>query len=175
MTYRREDTTSRREEIASWREEMEFHREEATSHRVVVRLVKRNPTIQDWGFERALNQGLYNGRHFGSQAKFTMRSETRELQRGVVIRFPVNQYQVGLDVASPMVLPITGKRMIAMLMGQWFIVGEDPDNPSEIIHEEDPVRAFGLTLQVAFELRRLFNLFISRSALQMDQVLTDLY
>ena len=68
-----------------------------------------------------LTKGVCDGRHCGSQAKFTMRSETRELQRGVVIRFPVNQYQVGLDVAIPMVLPITGERMIAMPVGHSFI------------------------------------------------------
>lgn len=44
------------------------------------------------------------------------------------IRFPVNQDEIGLDMAVPVIRPTTGKRMIEVAVGQWRIEGEQvPD------------------------------------------------
>ena len=56
-----------------------------------------------------------------SQAKFAVRTETDELEY-VVVRFSVNQDQVGLDVTIPVVLPIPTERMIVVLVGQNLIM-----------------------------------------------------
>ena len=50
-----------------------------------------------------------------------MRTETDELEY-VVVRFSVDQDQVGLDVTIPVVLPITTERMIVVLVGQNLIM-----------------------------------------------------
>jgi hypothetical protein len=57
-----------------------------------------------------------------SQTEFAVRTETDELQHAVV-RFSVDQDQVRLDVAIPVVLPVSTERMIVVLLGQNLIMG----------------------------------------------------
>ena len=52
-----------------------------------------------------------------------MRSKTDELQQGVV-RLAINQHQVRLDITVPVVFPVAGQRVVAVLLGQWLIFGQ---------------------------------------------------
>ncbi|AGA32324.1 hypothetical protein TVNIR_0624 [Thioalkalivibrio nitratireducens DSM 14787] len=45
-----------------------------------------------------------------------MRAKSHEL-KGIRVRFTVDQNKVGLDVAVPMVIPITCESMVAMVLG----------------------------------------------------------
>ena len=92
-----------------------------------------------------------------SQAKFAVRTETDELEY-VVVRFSVDQDQVGLDVTIPVLLPINTERMIVVLLSQWLIMGQGRDDGAEIVLQRLPVRSLGFALLVALELASMFNL-----------------
>ena len=49
-----------------------------------------------------------------------MRTETNQIEM-IVIRFPVNQQQIRLDVAVSVICPITRERMIEVVSGQYLI------------------------------------------------------
>ncbi len=69
-----------------------------------------------------------------SKSKFAMRAETHKLQH-CVIRFSVDQHQVGLDVAVTVVFPVAGQRMVAMPLGQWLVVGQRLHDRHEVIRQ----------------------------------------
>ena len=77
-----------------------------------------------------------------------MRPETDKLEY-VVVRFSVNQDQVGLDVTIPVVLPIPTERMIMVLVGQNLIMGQDRDDGDEVTLQRLPVRSLGFSLEAA--------------------------
>jgi len=52
-----------------------------------------------------------------------MRTETNQVEM-IVIRFPVNQDQIRLDMAVSVIGPITRERMIKVATGQWRIGDE---------------------------------------------------
>ena len=90
------------------------------------------------------------------QAKLAMRAETDELQYSV-IRFAINQHQVRLDVAVPVILPIAVQRVVAVFLGQRLVVRQVGHDGDEITRQRLPMRAFGFALVVALELAGLFN------------------
>ncbi|PAV66372.1 hypothetical protein WR25_04291 [Diploscapter pachys] len=63
-----------------------------------------------------------------------MRSETYELQHGV-IWLAINQHQVGLDVAVPVIFPVTGERVIVVLLGQYPVVRQGCDYSNKIARQ----------------------------------------
>lgn len=85
-----------------------------------------------------------------------MRTETDQLQR-LCIRFAVNQYQVGFDMAVPMVLPLARQPMVAMLVCQREIPGEALDDGREFGLQGLPVFSFGFALEVVLEACSLLN------------------
>lgn len=91
-----------------------------------------------------------------SQTEFAVRTETDELQNAV-IRLSVDQNQIRLDVAIPVVLPVSTERMIVVLLGQNLIMGQGRDDGDEITLQRLPVRSLGFALVVALELARVFN------------------
>jgi len=91
-----------------------------------------------------------------SKSKFAMRTETHKLQH-CVIRFSVDQHQVGFDVAVTVVFPVAGQRMVAMLLGQRLVVGQRLHDRHEVIRQRFAVRTFGLAFQITLELPGLFN------------------
>ncbi len=68
------------------------------------------------------------------QAKFAMRAKSNELQHSI-IRFTVNQHQVWLDVAIPVILPIASQRVVALLLGQRLVVRQILNDGNEIIRQ----------------------------------------
>lgn len=85
-----------------------------------------------------------------------MGAETYELQDGVV-GFSVNQHQIRLYVAIPMVYPVARQGMVAVFRVQWLVGRQRPDNYNKIILKNFAVRSFGFPLQVALELAGLLN------------------
>ncbi len=66
-----------------------------------------------------------------SQTEFAVRSNPDELQHGV-IRFSIDQHQVRLDVAIPVVFPFTCQGMVSILLGHWFVIGQNCDDGDKI-------------------------------------------
>ncbi len=53
-----------------------------------------------------------------------MRSQADELQEIVAV-LAIDQQQVGLDMAFPMIPPVPGQRMVAMLVGERLIICQE--------------------------------------------------
>lgn len=85
-----------------------------------------------------------------------MRAEADELQHGV-IRLAVNQDQVRLDMTVSVVLPLAAQCVVAVLLGQWLVVGQRLDQADELALQRQPVRAFGFAFQIVPELTGLLN------------------
>jgi len=85
-----------------------------------------------------------------------MRAETNELQHSLV-RFSINQHQVGLDVTITVILPVAGQRVVVVPLGQRLVIRQRRDDGNEIACQRLPIRTFGLALVVAFELAGLLN------------------
>ena len=64
----------------------------------------------------------------------------------------VDQHQVWLDVAIPVVFPFASKRVVTVLLRQRMVVCQRRDNGNEITLQRLPVRAFGFTFQIALKL-----------------------
>ena len=91
-----------------------------------------------------------------SQAKFTVRTEAYKLQDSVT-GLPVDQHQVGLDVAVSMISPFAGQSVVTLLSAQRLILGKHLQDFNEVTCERHPVRAAGFTLVVALELAGTLN------------------
>jgi len=67
-----------------------------------------------------------------------MRTETNQVEM-IVIRFPVNQDQIRLDMTIPVIGPITRERMIEITMRQRNVNGEKINN-----FHEDGIQIFSM-------------------------------
>ena len=85
-----------------------------------------------------------------------MRADAYELEN-VRGGLAVDEYEVGLDVAIPMIFPFACEQMIAMLVGQRFVLRQHLHDADEIPRQCRSVLSLGLAFQVAFELRGLLN------------------
>ena len=85
-----------------------------------------------------------------------MRADAHELQR-LFIGLPVDQYQVWLDVAISVILPVAGQCVIAVTWLQWMIAGQGFHNGHQFLIECGAVLALGLALVVALELAGVLN------------------
>ena len=72
------------------------------------------------------------------QSNFAMRTETNRVEE-IIIRFPVNQDQVGLDMAVSVINPITRERMIEVMAWQYLVVDKQTHN----IHQ-DSIKRFSM-------------------------------
>lgn len=90
------------------------------------------------------------------ETQFRVRAETHQLQCRI-IRFAINQNQIGPNVTIPMVLPFANKGMVAMLRVQRPIVCEGFDDFRKVFCQKISVRAIGFAFQVALKDRRLPN------------------
>jgi hypothetical protein len=79
-----------------------------------------------------------------------MGAEPDKLQ-DVLSGFPVDQDQVGADVAIPEVFPFAGEGVIAMTLGKRLIVSEGGDDRGQILDEGGSKAAPGLTFEITFE------------------------
>jgi hypothetical protein len=52
----------------------------------------------------------------------------------------------------PVVFPVAGQRVVAVLLGQWLIFGQRLYEANEILCQRNPVWPFSLTLQITLEL-----------------------
>ncbi len=91
-----------------------------------------------------------------SQAKLAMRSKANELQHRI-IRFSINQHKVGLHVTVPVILPVAGQRVVAMLLRQRLVIRQSRDDGPKIDRQRLPMLTFGFSLIVALELTGLLN------------------
>ena len=55
----------------------------------------------------------------------------------------------------PVVFPVAGQRVVAVLLGQWLVFGQRLSDANEIFCQRNPVRPFGLALQIALQRARL--------------------
>jgi len=85
-----------------------------------------------------------------------MRPDAHELQN-IGTRLPVNQHQVGFDVAVPMVFPFAGQSMVAVLSCKWQIIGQRCNDVSEVNLQRLTVRTLCLAFEITFELTGWFN------------------
>ncbi len=65
------------------------------------------------------------------QAQFTVRTKTDQVEM-IVIHLPIDEYQIRLDMAIVMIRPFTGKRMIEVATGKWFVGGKKIHNPHQV-------------------------------------------
>lgn len=79
-----------------------------------------------------------------------MRAEAHQAQR-VGVGLLVDQHQVGLDVAIPVILPVPGQRVVAVPRFQRLVVGERDQDGHQVGVERGPVLPFRLALVVALE------------------------
>ena len=84
-------------------------------------------------------------------AQFRMRAEANELQR-VVVGLAVDQDQVGLDMAIPVITPIPGQRVVTVAHFRCFIIRQEVQNWHQVGIERCPVLTFGFSFVVAVEL-----------------------
>lgn len=78
-----------------------------------------------------------------------MRPKPHELQHGI-IRFAINQYQVGFDVAVPVIFPVAGECMVAVLLVQRLVIRQGCDDSNEVTRQRLTMQALGFALVVAF-------------------------
>ena len=64
--------------------------------------------------------GRFTRTHRGLQAQFTVRAEANQLQ-GVRVWLALDEDQVGLDVAVPMVVPFAAERMVDVPLRQRLV------------------------------------------------------
>ena len=86
-----------------------------------------------------------------------MRAKAHQAQR-VSIGLLVDQHQVGLDVAIPVILPVPGQRVVAVPRFQRLVAGERDQDGQQVGIKRGPVPPFRLALVVALELAGAFNL-----------------
>ena len=77
--------------------------------------------------------------------------------QSVGIGFMVDQHQVRLHVAIPVICPVAGERMVAVSRFQRPIIGEGDQDRHQITIESRSVAAPGHTFVVAFELAGTLN------------------
>jgi hypothetical protein len=68
---------------------------------------------------------------WAATAKFTMRAETHQFE-AVIIRFAIDENEIGLDMAVAVIAPFTGKHMVEISSRQRLIGGEQVD----YLHEQ---------------------------------------
>lgn len=70
-----------------------------------------------------------------------MRAEPHQAQR-VGVGLLVDQHQVGLDVAIPVILPVPGQRVVAVPRFQRLVAGERDQDGHQVGIERGPVLPF---------------------------------
>lgn len=63
----------------------------------------------------------------------------------------IDQDEIGLDVAIPVIFPVTGQGVVVVTLRQWLIAGKQGNHGQEILVQGLAVLAFFLTLVVALE------------------------
>jgi hypothetical protein len=78
-------------------------------------------------------------------------AKSHKAQR-VAVRLLVDQHQIGFNVTIPMILPIAGQGMVAVMRFQQRVGQQQEQDGVEIVVEGDSVPTFLLAQIVPFEL-----------------------
>lgn len=101
--------------------------------------------------------GLYHSREGvnESQVEFCMRAEAGEDQAVGVD--PINQHQIGPDMAIAVSAPVAAQCVVAVPGFKWLIGGQCEDNLAQIGIKHAAVRALGLAFEIPLEGSRPLN------------------
>ena len=97
-----------------------------------------------------------------SQAKFTVRTEAYKLQDSIT-GLPVDQHQVGLDVAVSMISPFAGQSVVTLLSAQRLILGKHLQDFNDYLRHSQSDRLRRLKIDDQNESRRSLDRKVART------------
>ncbi len=100
--------------------------------------------------------GPIRSRPCQSKTEFAVGTKADELQH-FGIGLPVDQHEVGLDVAVAAILPVADQRMVAVPLAQRLVVRQRRHDLDEVAFQRCPMLTLCFAFVVTFELSGALN------------------